>query len=289
MTAALVNLQMELHALNSMNDAGGQQLDNVKKRISLMNSFIASKNLNDALATFRTTWKPSAVPLSFQQAYSTALDAEHLRGGVIPSTNDVDALATEVSATSTMVHERWNTLNKQLRESQLLTSFLDGKKLMDEYHDYAQKNAASLQAAEDAKAANQATLEKERDAKDNARRQAALTYLQKQWDARSHKASSGIDYDYGFSQGASQAGPFSQTPGSAYSAGTGSTPPTYAPVPVPTAYDYWTGTYFNSYADPYYDVNGYPQGYALEPNAPAGAAYRRAPDSNSPYHPTPAR
>lgn len=289
MTAALVNLQMELNALNTMNDAGAQQLDRAQRRIKLMTDFVASKSLNDKLTAFRTTWKPQVAPLSFQQAYSTAQQSEQLRGGVTPSSSDVDTLSAEVAATSTMVQQRWNSLNKQLRESQLLTSFLNGQKLMDEYHAFAQKNAAAVKAAADARAANQQNLEKERDAKHQASKQAALTYLQKQWDAQSHLANSGTNYNYGFSQGASQAGPFSQTPGDAYTAGTGETPPNYAPVPVPTAYDYWTGTYFNGYADPYYDVNGFPQGYALGADAGPGAAYRRMPDSNSPYHPTPAR
>lgn len=289
LTAALVNLQMELNALNTMNDASGAQLDKAERRSTLMTKFIASKSMNDALTTFSSSWKPQVAPLSFQQAYTTALQAEQLRGGVTPSSTDPDTLAAEVQATSAMVHQRWNKLNSQLRQSQQLTAFLNSNKLMDEYHAFAQKNAAALKADADARAAKQQQLEKQRDAKADASRQAALTYLQKQWDAQSHLANSGINYNYGFSQGASQAGPFSQTPGDAYSAGTGQTPPNYAPVPVPTAYDYWTGTYFNGYADPYYDVNGFPQGYALSQGAGPGAAYQRMPDSNSPFHPTPMR
>lgn len=282
-TAALVNLQMELNALNTMNDALAQQLDGASKRIALMTSFISSKKLDADVATFKTTWKPTSAPLSFQQAYQTSMQAEQLRGGVMPSTNDIDTLTNEVAATTTMVHTRWNTFNTTRNQVQVLTQFLNDKKLMDGYHDYAVANAKTQQADADARAAKQPELEKEREAKANASRQAALTYLQKQWDAQSHASNSGTNYNYTFSQGASQAGPFSQTPSTAYTAGTGETPPTYPVDPYPAVSDYWTGTYFNGYADPYYDVNGLPGGYAVGGGRTAAGAYQRMADSSSPY------
>lgn len=281
--SALANLQMELDALNSMTDAAAQQLDGAAKRIDLMTKFIASKNLNDAFATFRNGWKPQSAPLSFQQAYQTAMQAEQLRGGSAPSTTDLDTLTREIAATTSMVQQQWIGLNGKRNEVQALTQFLNTQKLMDAYHDWAVGQAKAVQAEADARADNQAKLEKERDAKAQAARQAALTYLQKQWDAQSHAANSGTNYNYTFSQSASQAGPFSQTPSTAYTAGTGETPPTYPVDPYPMVSDYWTGTYWNGYADPYYDVNGFPGGAAVGGGRTAAGAYQRMADSSSPY------
>lgn len=280
--AALVNLQMELNALNTMNDASSQQLEGANGRIELMTKFVSSKSLDGDLATFKQNWKPTSAPLSFQQAYQTALQAEQLRGGVSPSTNDIDVLSREVAATTTMVHQQWNTLNTTRNQVQVLTQFLNEKKLMDAYHDFAVQNAKTLQAQRDAKADKEAQMEKARDAKEQAARNAALAYLQRQWDAQSHAASSGTNYDYGFSQGASQAGPFSQTPSKAYTAGTGETPPVYPVDPYPGVFDYWTGTYFNGYADPYYDVYGMPAA-AIGGGRTAAGAYQRMADSSSPF------
>lgn len=280
--SALGNLQMELDALNSMNDAAAQQLSGATQRIQLMTAFIASKNLQTDLGTFSQSWKPTSAPLSFQQAYQTAQQAEQLRGGGVISTTDIDTLTNEVAATTAMVQQRWNTLNSTRRQVQVLTGFLNSKKLMDSYHDFATSQAAAAKAAADAKAAQQPQMEKDREAKANASRQAALTYLQKQWDSQSHAANSGTNYNYTFSQSASQAGPFSQTPSTAYTAGTGETPPTYPVDPYPAVSDYWTGTYYNGYADPYYDVNGLPAA-AVGGGTTAAGAYRRMADSSSPY------
>lgn len=274
---ALSNLQLELNALNSMNDAASSQLSKAQARQKLMTDFIASKKLTDAFDAFAKGWKPQSALLSFQQAYQTALKAEQLRGAVTPSTTDIDTLTNEVAATTTMVQSQWNRLNAQLAQTEIAAHFLGQRNLMNEYHDFAAKNAAAVKAEMDARADRQVQLEKERRAKEDARRAAALEHLQKQWDSESHLNNSGINYNYQFSQGASQASEFSQTPFTAYAAGTGQNP-AISRNPVsptqPTAYDFWTGTTFNGYADPYYDVNGWPGGSSGVINA--ADAYRRA-------------
>jgi len=285
--AALANLQIELNALDSMNDAASTQLSQSQARQKLMTGFISSKKLDDAFKTFTQGWKPTAAPLSFQQAYTTAFQAEQLRGAVTPSTSDIDTLTNEVAASTTMVQAQWNRLSAQLRQTQMATDFIASQKLMDEYHDYATKNAAAVKAEMDARADRQAQLEKSRRAQHDARRGAALDYLQKQWDSQSHLNNSGTNYNYTFSQGASQAGQFSQTPFTAYTAGTGENAPISTnPVSptVPTAYDFWTGTTFNTYADPYYDLNGWPAGYSGG-GANAADIYRRANVMRSPAPP----
>ncbi len=279
MASALTNLQGELNALNSMNDAAASHLDKATSRAKLMTGFLASKNLNDAFAAFQKTWTAQSAPLSFQQAYQQALRTEALAGPVTPSTTDIDTLTNEVAATTPMVQQAWNKLNAQLRRNQAMSAFIDSQKLMNDYHDYAAKNAAAMKAEADARAKQQQTMEQQRDAASTARKKAVLEHLQKQWDSESHLANSGVNMNYSFSQGYSNASAFSQTPGNAYIAGSGQTPAPLAPAPTPTAYDYWTGTYFNGYADPYYDVGGWPGGVA--PGADAAAAYRRSNGANA--------
>jgi len=275
--AALANLQLELNALNTMNDAAGQQLEGARRRTELMSTFVASKNLKEQWTAFSSQWKPTKAPLSFQQAYQTALQAERLRGAVAPSTQDIDTLTNEVAATTSMVQKQWSSLNAARRQVHAMAAFLDANKLMDAYHDFATAQAKAMQAAEATRAAQQSQMEKDREAKEQSARNAALNFLQKQWDAQDHSANSGVDYNFQFSQSYSQASQFSQSPGSAGSAGTPTTPGSGPPQPVPTAYDYWTGTYFNGYADPYYDIYGSPVASGYGQWGGAGAYNRTNP------------
>ena len=278
--AALVNLQMEINALDTMTNAIAQQLDGASRRIDMMNRFLASKNLADDFKTFRQSWTPTSAPLSFQQAYQTAMQAEQLRGGVTPSSDDFDLLTREVGATTTMVRQQWDTLNSRRRDVQAMTQFLHDRNLLDEYHTYAGAQTKAAKQADQTLQQQQQAAAREQDQKDAAAKQAAKVHLQKQWDAQSHAAASGVNYNYSFSQGFSQASQFSQTPWTAYDAGSGQQAPTPAPDPYPGVFDYWTGTYWNGYADPYYDVNGAPDGY-FRGNVPPAQMYNRMEHGNA--------
>ncbi|MFO0894949.1 MAG: hypothetical protein U0574_08350 [Phycisphaerales bacterium] len=293
MVPAFTNMQLELNALNSMNDAAGQLTDGARRRVTLLTDFVASKNMQADFTTFQQGWKPNSPPLSFQQAYTTALNAEKLRGPVTITTSDFDTLTREVTATTSMVQTGWNSLNSLRGQVSCLSAFVHGKNLWNDYHTFAAARVKQMQA--DAAAAAQAREAKDKAemTKEDQARIAALDYLQKQWDSQSHLASSGINMNYSFSQSASQASQFSQTPSTAYTAGTGQNPAVYPVDPYPGVYDYWTGTYWNGYADPYYDVYG---GATFGPNGvwngpdggltPAGA-FRRG--WNPTYHNNPGR
>ncbi|MDZ4829486.1 MAG: hypothetical protein SGJ09_04715 [Phycisphaerae bacterium] len=135
-----------------------------------------------------------------------------------------------------------------------MTSFIRSKNLVEEYHAWAVKASADMVAKAKADAAAREAKFTAAEATDAKRKAAARLQMEAIWDKIPY--STGIDYNYKFSQ--SSATGSSSSSGSSTS-GNGS-------------YDgdkYWNGSYYNGYADSYHDIWGVPAGAA----ARAGGAW----------------
>lgn len=219
---AVANLQMELAGLNLLNSMVGSKKSDSAARIKQMQAFMESQNLAADFAAF----KPSTAfsPVSFNQAYQAALDQVQLAGPPESKITDLDTLVREVQATTSMTHQSWDQLNENLSAVHAMTEFLDRSGKMNDYLRWsAEYNADQKKQEMDRLASNRAAAD------DAARARAAradrnIQMLQKKLDSMPY--STGIDYNYTFSQGVQ---PGSQT-------------------------GYYGGTFFNGYADPYYDI-----------------------------------
>lgn len=237
-TAAAGNLQEELSALQLMNEAIGPARAHSQARIAQMKAFVAEKGLAGEFKSFTPAAAHPA--LTFQQAYQAALQQQSLHGGAKAGGEDLATLQREVSATTTMVQESWNGLNSNLATVHAMSAFLSSKGLMDEYVTWSRTYEADRKRNEAAtiakqRAAADASAKQQADARDKA-----LKELQQRMD-KMHYVSTGIDYDYQFSQGVR---PGSQTGDTRFSQG----------VAPGSQMGYYGGSYYNGYADPYYDI-----------------------------------
>jgi hypothetical protein len=237
-TAATGNLQDELAALQLMNDAIGPARAHSQARIEQMKTFVAEKGLAAEFKAF--TPANSHPPLTFQQAYQAALQQQSMHGKASGAGEDLATLQREISATTSMVQDAWNALNANLATVHTMSAFLSSKGLMDEYVSWSrsyESDRKKLEAATIAKqrAAADADAKQQADARDKA-----LKELQKRMDSM-HYVSTGIDYNYQFSQGVR---PGSQTGDTQFSQG----------VAPGSQMGYYGGSYYNGYADPYYDI-----------------------------------
>ena len=287
---SLLNLQHELNGLNSMDASISSLIHNTQTRLKAMDAFLQQKNLTADFATASATAKPMTPTCTFTSALNSALEGERLQGVCTVSTTDSDLLTKEVAATTAMTHENWDRLNALMSQVGSRTDFMRAKGIFEAYQEWApgfnQAQVSAKSAREEQLRQQAAQHEKDQD----AAVQAKLNSLQAQWDKIAYSCS-GIDYNYTFSQSDAQPGPFSQSPTSggpgflsySHTAGSGAvaggqpayTAPTTGMVMVPGLYDgpaggqnivgapnmgYWGGSYWNTYADPYYDVVGYPHG-----------------------------
>lgn len=219
---AVANLQTELAALNLLNSMVGSKKTDSSARIAQMQAFMAAQKLDGDFAGFKAT--TSFSPVSFNQAYQAALDQVQLGGPPDSKITDLDTLVAEVQATTTMVHQSWDQLNQNLAKVQTMTEFLDrGGKMNDYLRWSVEYNAEQKQQDMERLAKNRAAADAAARAR-IARGDRNIQALQKKLDSMPY--STGIDYNYTFSQGVQ---PGSQT-------------------------GYYGGTFFNSYADPYYDI-----------------------------------
>ncbi len=287
--AALINLTVEYNALNSMLHSIGSIRIHAEDRINAMNAYMKQKNLTEGWLSYSASVTSAPAGTSFNQGYQTALANEKVRGTPQVSTQDLDALTRDVSATTTLAQESWNSQNKLFQKVSLLSAYLQSKNELVGYQQWAPNYAAQQRAAQTARyaAANKAG-EQQADAYYHH-----LDELEEQWDKQ--PPSTGIDYNYVFSQGygPAQGGTASQAntggvgvnapnvqgvntpwnyagaqggfyPG-AYGGGSGY----YGGVPAGNQYDinanqgYNGGSSYNSYSDNYPDLYGYPAGTDL--------------------------
>jgi hypothetical protein len=292
LASALVNLTIELHALQSMIDSLGNMNHSARTRIEAMNAFLKEKSLDQGFATWKAGLKAPAAPppsQTFQKAYQVAMEQQRLQGSFAPPTQDLAALGRQVAATTSQAQAAWNDQNGYLQQVAEMSQYLSTQNALKDYQTWAQGWMAQQKAAQQAKyaAANAAYSQQQKAYYQHLRE------LQEQWD-KSGFFSDGFNYNYAFSQGATTGYQFSQmgiasgvaNPYANY----GWTPPVdmgmlgpyYSGGPSGEATtgnlnqaftytadawgpnSYYGGWGWNSYCDPYYDVWGWPRGTTFE-------------------------
>lgn len=224
----------EFAALSLMNETIGEMVPQAKHRTALLSRYVKEKGLDSEFSSY--TPPEFHAGATFQQAYGEALK------GIAPDApmaGDADTIAREAAAQMTLVQGAWNDLQAARKTNFNMTSFLRSKDLFDDYHTWAVQASADMAAK--AKADHEARMAKAKadEQAAAAKRAAAAQDLQQRLDKLPY--STGIDYDYHFSQGTeATSGDFPRGNGS-YSNDS-----------------YWSGSYYNGYADPYYDVWGVP-------------------------------
>ena len=248
-------LQLELDALNSMTDALGPMVRDASTRQQQMQSFIAEQNLNDAFRSFQQSYPQ----LTFQQAYEQAVKEQKARGQKPGPESDPGMLAQEVPATSTMVHSQWDRLHRLHEQVGKMGAFIASKDMMREYDAYA-KTAASKRVATASpaeaptdRASTSSQLTPEQRAANVRKYREQVAKLRKHWD----------HYHFTSAVGPTPpGGPFSLTPSPGWPTSTNLQSgfpyrTTNEPNSFPTTSDYYGGSWWNGYADPYYDVWGH--------------------------------
>jgi hypothetical protein len=229
------SLAIEFAGLGLMNETVGGMLPSAQKRVELLTAYIKTKSLDGEFASYEAPAFNAGV--TFSQALASAQDEAKLTAPTMQE--DHDTLAREVSAQTELVQGSWNRLQALRQRTWELTSFVRSKNLFDDYHAWAVQETAdeaakskadadAKRAAADAAARNQA-----------AKKTAAMQQLQQRWDKIPY--STGVDFNYQFSQG-------SEANGADFPWGNGSY----------SGDNYWNGSYYNGYADPYYDLWGGP-------------------------------
>lgn len=289
---ALVNLTIELHALQSMIDSLGNMNHSARTRIQAMQAYMKEKGLTDAFTAWKSGLKNPAAPApsqSFQKAYQVSLEQQRLQGSFAPPTQDLSALGRQVAATTAQAQSAWNDQNGYLQSVAEMSQFLATKNALKDYQMWAQGWMAKEKAAEKSRfaAANAAYSQQQKAYYQHLRE------LQEQWD-KSGFFSDGFNYNYTYSQEIANPYQFSQmgiasgianpyanygwtppvdfgTQGVYYSGGpTGEA--TTGNLNQPFTYvadewgpnSYYGGWGFNSYCDPYYDVWGWPAGTGFD-------------------------
>ncbi len=292
LASALVNLTIELHALQSMIDSLGNMNHSARTRIEAMNAYMKEKSLDQGFATWKAGLKAPAAPppsQTFQKAYQVAMQQQRLQGAFAPPTQDLAALGRQVAATTSQAQSAWNDQNSYLQQVAEMSQYLSTQNALKDYQTWAQGWMAQQKASQQAKyaAANAAYSQQQKAYYQH------LQELQEQWD-KSGYFSDGFNYNYAFSQGATTGYQFSQmgiasgvaNPYANY----GFTPPVdygmlgpyYSGGPSGEATtgnlnqaftytadewgpnSYYGGWGWNSYCDPYYDVWGWPRGTTFD-------------------------
>lgn len=248
-SSAAVQLQVELNALDAMTDALGPMVGDAEKRLELMKVFIKEQNL-DASSYKLAADQTGFTGLTFNQALQVAITNQGTRGTPTVTNQDANTLQAEVNASQTLVQSQWTRLNTLHTEVHRLSAFLHSQGKLDAYTDWASTDAAkrAVQQATDKPPMDQASsasglTEAQREA--NIRKyQQHLVALRQQWDQ--------AQYQYAADDGTNVVAT------SPLSNHVTNYNPTAAAYAANQANDYYGGTYWNGYSDPYYDVWGYP-------------------------------
>ena len=278
-------LQGQLNTLYTMTDTVGPMRSAAVQRATLMKAFISETNREDAWKTWSAKQNSSSFHgMSFDEAYKQAMAQQQSRGNVTAG-GDEATLQREVEGQRELVRSEWNAMTKAHEEVAAMTAFLNDQKAMSDYIDWAKSTAA--ERAKDQtrpkpttdRTTDSETLTPEQRAANIRKYQARQAHLRKYWD----------HYHYTFgTTGVPPGGPFRGNIQGESTVGedanlVGDPNPYIGGYPnaaVDSAYyegDYWGGSWWNGYADPYYDVYGYPQ---MWNRGRIENAYRRATNSN---------
>lgn len=278
-------LQVQLDALDTMTDTVGPMRSAATKRAELMKAFVTETKREDAWKTWSSEQKsPKFSGMTFDEAYKQAVAQQKSKGPQAPSTDEA-TLQREVEGQRELVQNEWNELNRAHETVSMMTAFLNSQNAMPEYVEWAKSSAAERAKTMDRpkattdRQAEGKTLTPEQRAANIRKYQARQAHLRKYWD----------HYHFTFgTTGVPPGGPFRGNPQGGSTVGedanlVGDPNPYIGGYPnaaVDSAYyqgDYWGGSWWNGYADPYYDVHGYPQ---IWNRGRVENAYRRATNAN---------
>lgn len=232
--------QQEIDALGTMSGSLGPMVVDARARVKLMKQFIEQQDLLSDWANFTPPPVSSFQPLTFNQALQTAFDHQKLMPATPPSNMDVTALANQVRAEQTLIHKQWDQVNELHHQVDDLTAFLTGKNKLKDYKGWAIQQAADVAKQQSAARAEHLAAEKK-----HAEYQAEL---RRQWDQAQQKQMMQTIAAERQREATPQGG----------GGGGASTSAQQSQSDEPQ--DYYDGSYWNGYADPYYDVWGVPDG-----------------------------
>jgi hypothetical protein len=266
---ALLKLEAEREALEMVDHAARLGSEEAGRRVAAMHAFIDQRDIESRWARFSRSYVPTLDQLTFAEAVARA--KSHAAGTVAkPQTNDIDHLEGAVEVESGVALASWNHLNRLRRMVDILTAFLMQENLLEQYRGWAPQYMHDMGWNPPRPAPGQAPS-------DEAVRRRGL---QLEWDRaqREQRAQQPL-------VAAGNAPPAGSTPDA---------PPQYGTVPAPVAIgasparSIYSNSWWNSYADPYYDTSGLPsRNPNLDParandpktygNAPEAYSYRAWP------------
>ena len=259
-------LAEQLAALQIMNSTVGPMITQANTRNQQMVAFIKAKNMESDWDAFNSSSKaPNPQSLTFDEGYKVALERVQKEQPVTKTDHSAEDLKSNISATKTLVQSEWSNYHNVHKMSVRLSAFLQSKGAMSDYETwsktYSEKRAAEFQKRMNEENAKQSDAAKRIRSKFKAQQR----YLMQHWDEEMHLKglanSSGYimarnrqsivadshQYPYLDSQ-TDQVNlntanePFGEGSGYAGSYGPG----------------YYDGSWYGGYADPHYDVWGFP-------------------------------
>jgi hypothetical protein len=245
-------------------------------RITQMTEFISTKGMDAKWDTYRNTPADKPKGISLDKAYGIALQrvmSEH----PTPDADVADSAAT-LAREKAMVSKDWTAYENMQATMLRVSAFIQTNGMMDDYTTWAKDKGAA-----NAKAANARSTAADAENSDavtanNAKFRARQRYLASHWNEAMHVASLANDSGYimernrGSVVADSHQYPYldSQTEGVNLNTENQSN----------GSLDYWGGSNYGGYNDPYYDVWGHHGGAALTGHDANGLhpAYDRSAD-----------
>ena len=238
---ALLKLEAEREALEMVDHASRLGAEESGRRISAMHAFIDQRNMESAWARFSRQYVPTLDQLTFDEA--TARAKSQAAGTVpTPDTNDVDHLEQAVEVESGVARASWNLLNRHRRAVDTLTAFLLQENVLGDYQGWAPGYMRAMGWKAQGPDAGQAPNP------DAVRRRA----VQLEWDRAQREQRAQV--------------PQGWEPGNGVPAGStpSNVPSENGVIPAPVslgaspARSIYSNSWWNGYADPYYDTGGFP-------------------------------
>jgi hypothetical protein len=273
---SLTQLQTELDAVDTMTDTIGPMRQSAELRLQQMTAFLQQSGKTNDEVKWSTENPTTFHALSFQQAYTEAVKKQSTRGAAKPSSDDADLLSREVNAQKTMTQDQWSVVNKLHQQVQQRTDYIRSIKGMRDYEKFAADETKK-------RLANHTPPPAATDRRSEAggispeQRQANIEkYQNQQADLRKHWDN--YHFTFATSDGPPPGGPFANRNNESDDYGNNY-----------NRYDYYDGSSYNGYADPYYDVWGRRHGIYPHERARGGdrihQAYDRGHNPNAPIAP----
>lgn len=245
-------------------------------RITQMTEFISTKGMDAKWDTYRNTPADKPKGISLDKAYGIALQrvmSEH----PTPDADVADSAAT-LAREKAMVSKDWTAYENMQATMLRVSAFIQTNGMMDDYTTWAKDKGAANAKAANARSTAADAQNSDAVTANNAKFRARQRYLASHWNEAMHVASLANDSGYimernrGSVVADSHQYPYldSQTEGVNLNTENQSN----------GSLDYWGGSNYGGYNDPYYDVWGHHGGAALTGHDANGVhpAYDRSAD-----------